>query len=77
MLLLMVSLQLFFDINDLDFNDIFYHLEMWLSYGKEGFRKFRSYVDDFVIPNLLKKAHFEVFNKRQVKTLIFQKKSLK
>lgn len=39
---------------------------MWLNYGKEGFRKFRTYIDDIVIPNLLKKAHFEVFNKRQV-----------
>lgn len=42
-------------------------IDIWLSYGKEGFKKFRNYIDEIVIPDMLKKAHFEIFNKRQVK----------
>jgi hypothetical protein len=40
---------------------------VWLAYGKEGYKKFRNFIDDFVVPNMLKKSHFEVFDKKQVR----------
>lgn len=39
---------------------------MWLSYAKEGYKKLRNYIDDFVLPNILKRSHFDVYNKKQV-----------
>lgn len=40
--------------------------EMWMSYGKQGYRKFKSYIESVVLPALLRKSHFDGFNKRQV-----------
>lgn len=40
--------------------------DMLMSYGKEGYRKFKSFIDTTILPSLLRKSHFEGFNKRQV-----------
>jgi len=45
-------------------------VDMWLSYAKQGYRKFKSYIDNTVLPSLLRKSHFEGFNKRQIKDAI-------
>jgi hypothetical protein len=42
---------------------------MWLSNGREGYRKFRNYIDEAVVPNMLKRSHFEYYNKKQVMIL--------
>lgn len=46
---------------------LLFFIDVWLAYGKEGYKKFRNFVDDFVVPNMLKRSHFEVFDKKQVR----------
>lgn len=40
--------------------------EMLVNYGKQGYRKLRNYIETSVLPMLLRKSHFDGFNKRQV-----------
>lgn len=44
--------------------------DMWLNYAKQGYRKFKGYIENTILPNLLKKSHFDGFNKRQIKDAI-------
>lgn len=40
--------------------------ELLMNYGKQGYRKFKSFIETNVLPTLLKRSHFDGFNKRQV-----------
>jgi Carboxylesterase family len=41
-----------------------------LNYAKQGYKKLRNYIESIFLPTLLKRSHFEGFNKRQIKDTI-------
>lgn len=43
---------------------------MLMSYGKQGYRKFKGYIESTILPALLRRSHFEGFSKRQVRDAI-------
>jgi hypothetical protein len=57
----------FFDYLKVDFD--FVITDMLMSYGKQGYRKFKNYIETEILPSLLRRSHFEGFNKRQVSNL--------
>ncbi|CRK88856.1 CLUMA_CG002554, isoform A [Clunio marinus] len=44
--------------------------EFLMNYGKQGYRKFKSFIELNILPTLLKKSHFDGFNKRQIRDAI-------
>lgn len=44
--------------------------DMWITNAKQGYRKFKNYIEATILPTLLKKSHFDGFNKRQIRDAI-------